>query len=157
MSSLYAHFGDLRVAVGQLVHRETVLGVVGSSGRSTGPHLHFEFRVAGTPVDPSYRPRNRDSADGDDHTTQEEDFQATEQQFAADLAATLLCARIVKKVQDRERLSTGEEELYQRLTAGVLRSCSGTLVIDLDGRLRALHFSDKGFSNAWALGSPRLQ
>lgn len=54
MSSLYAHFGDIRVAVGQLVHRETVLGVVGSSGRSTGPHLHFEVRVAGTPVDPSW-------------------------------------------------------------------------------------------------------
>jgi murein DD-endopeptidase MepM/ murein hydrolase activator NlpD len=54
MSSLYAHFEDLRVAVGQLVHRETVLGVVGSSGRATGPHLHFEVRVAGTPVDPSW-------------------------------------------------------------------------------------------------------
>jgi len=54
MSSVYAHFEDLRVAVGQLVHRETVLGVVGSSGRSTGPHLHFEVRVAGTPVDPSW-------------------------------------------------------------------------------------------------------
>jgi murein DD-endopeptidase MepM/ murein hydrolase activator NlpD len=54
MSSLYAHFEELRVAVGQLVHRETVLGVVGSSGRSTGPHLHFEVRVAGTPVDPSW-------------------------------------------------------------------------------------------------------
>ena len=54
MSSLYAHFEELRVAVGQLVHRETVLGVVGSSGRSTGPHLHFEVLVAGTPVDPSW-------------------------------------------------------------------------------------------------------
>ena len=54
MSSLYAHFEDLRVAVGQLVHRETVLGVVGSSGRATGPHLHFEVRVAGMPVDPSW-------------------------------------------------------------------------------------------------------
>jgi murein DD-endopeptidase MepM/ murein hydrolase activator NlpD len=43
MSSLYAHFEDLRVAVGQLVHRETVLGVVGSSGRATGPHLHLRF------------------------------------------------------------------------------------------------------------------
>ena len=54
MSSLYAHFEDLRVAVGQLVDRETVLGVVGSSGRATGPHLHFEVRVAGTPVGPSW-------------------------------------------------------------------------------------------------------
>jgi murein DD-endopeptidase MepM/ murein hydrolase activator NlpD len=54
MSSLYAHFEDLSVTVGQLVDRETVLGMVGSSGRSTGPHLHFEVRVAGTPVDPSW-------------------------------------------------------------------------------------------------------
>jgi murein DD-endopeptidase MepM/ murein hydrolase activator NlpD len=54
MSSLYAHFDDLRVAVGQFVHRDTVLGVVGSSGRSTGPHLHFEVRVAGHPVDPAW-------------------------------------------------------------------------------------------------------
>jgi murein DD-endopeptidase MepM/ murein hydrolase activator NlpD len=52
MSSLYAHFDDLRVAVGQLVHRGTVLGVVGSSGKSTGPHLHFEVRVGGIPIDP---------------------------------------------------------------------------------------------------------
>jgi murein DD-endopeptidase MepM/ murein hydrolase activator NlpD len=52
MSSLYAHFEDLRVAVGQLVYRETVLGVVRSSGRSTGPHLHLEVRVGGG----SYRP-----------------------------------------------------------------------------------------------------
>jgi murein DD-endopeptidase MepM/ murein hydrolase activator NlpD len=54
MSSLYAHFEELSVTVGQLVDRGTVLGVVGSSGRSTGPHLHFEVRVAGTPVDPSW-------------------------------------------------------------------------------------------------------
>jgi murein DD-endopeptidase MepM/ murein hydrolase activator NlpD len=54
MSGLYAYFKDLRVAVGQLVHRDTVLGVVGSSGRATGPHLHFEVRVGGIPVDPSW-------------------------------------------------------------------------------------------------------
>jgi murein DD-endopeptidase MepM/ murein hydrolase activator NlpD len=54
MSSLYAHFEELSVTVGQLVDRGTVLGVVGSSGRATGPHLHFEVRVAGTPVDPAW-------------------------------------------------------------------------------------------------------
>lgn len=54
MSSLYAHFDDLKVAVGQLVHRDSVIGVVGSSGRATGPHLHFELRVGGIPVDPAW-------------------------------------------------------------------------------------------------------
>ncbi len=54
MSSLYAHFEDLKVAVGQLVHRGTVLGVVENSGRATGLHLHFEVRVGGIPVDPSW-------------------------------------------------------------------------------------------------------
>jgi murein DD-endopeptidase MepM/ murein hydrolase activator NlpD len=54
MSSLYAHFEDLRVAVGQLVYRETVLGVVRSSGRATGPPLYVEVRVAGMPVDHSW-------------------------------------------------------------------------------------------------------
>jgi murein DD-endopeptidase MepM/ murein hydrolase activator NlpD len=52
MSSLYAHFDELRVAVGQLVNRDTVLGEVGSSGRATGLHLHFEGRVAEIPIDP---------------------------------------------------------------------------------------------------------
>lgn len=45
---------DLRVAVGQVAHRGTVLGVVESSGRATGPDTHFEVRVGGVPVDPSW-------------------------------------------------------------------------------------------------------
>jgi murein DD-endopeptidase MepM/ murein hydrolase activator NlpD len=40
--------------VGQLVHRGPVLGMVGSSGRATGPHLHFEVRVGRIPIDPSW-------------------------------------------------------------------------------------------------------
>ena len=42
------------MTVGQFVDRGTVLGVVGSSGRATGPHLHFEVRAGGVPVDPSW-------------------------------------------------------------------------------------------------------
>lgn len=48
----YAHASVVRVRVGQLVRRGQRLGDVGSSGRSTGSHLHFEVRIAGQAVDP---------------------------------------------------------------------------------------------------------
>ena len=105
-------------------------------------------------LDSNNKARNRNYADRFDKTTQEEDFQATVHQFAADLAATLLCARIFKKAQGSEPLSEGEQDLYQKLKDGVLRSCSGALVIVDDGRLSAFYFGDDGFSYHWALGSP---
>jgi hypothetical protein len=106
-------------------------------------------------LDSNNKARNRDYADRGDKTTQEEDFKATGHQFAGDLAATLLCARICKKVMDKVQLSDGEQELYQKLEDGVLRSCSGALVIPADGRLRAFSFFDGPWrSNSWALGSP---
>jgi murein DD-endopeptidase MepM/ murein hydrolase activator NlpD len=40
------------VATGQQVSRGQVIGYVGMSGRSTGPHLHYEVRVHNTPVNP---------------------------------------------------------------------------------------------------------
>jgi murein DD-endopeptidase MepM/ murein hydrolase activator NlpD len=50
--TLYAHQQSLNVQVGQYVTTSTTIGWVGSSGNSTGPHLHFELRVNGVPVDP---------------------------------------------------------------------------------------------------------
>jgi len=50
--TLYAHNRDLRVKTGQTVRRSQVVATVGESGRTSGPHLHFEVRVDGKPVDP---------------------------------------------------------------------------------------------------------
>ncbi|MFP2927810.1 peptidoglycan DD-metalloendopeptidase family protein [Pyxidicoccus sp. 3LG] len=50
--TLYAHNRDLRVKTGQRVHRGQVIATVGESGKTSGPHLHFEVRVDGKPVDP---------------------------------------------------------------------------------------------------------
>ena len=48
----YAHNSQIYVKLGQQVKRRDVISAVGSTGRSSGPHLHYEVRVNDTPVDP---------------------------------------------------------------------------------------------------------
>jgi len=52
LSSLYAHLSTIKVTEGQEVNTNTVIGEVGSTGHSTGPHLHLEIRDHGQPINP---------------------------------------------------------------------------------------------------------
>lgn len=52
-TTLYAHLSQINVSRGDWVRPGTVIGLAGSSGRSTGPHLHYEIRYKGAPFDPT--------------------------------------------------------------------------------------------------------
>jgi murein DD-endopeptidase MepM/ murein hydrolase activator NlpD len=53
VTTLYAHLAMFRVIEGQPVHRGDVIGIVGRTGRVTGPHLHFGLNVRGVGLDPA--------------------------------------------------------------------------------------------------------
>ena len=52
LQTRYAHLSSYTVNSGDMVRKGELIGYIGSTGRSTGPHLHYEVRVDGVPVDP---------------------------------------------------------------------------------------------------------
>ena len=52
LSTRYGHLSEIEVKVGQTVKAGQTVGRMGSTGRSTGPHLHYETRIDGEAVDP---------------------------------------------------------------------------------------------------------
>ena len=50
--TLYGHLNAYQVKVGDAVHQGDLIGIMGSTGNSSGPHLHFELRINNSPVDP---------------------------------------------------------------------------------------------------------
>jgi murein DD-endopeptidase MepM/ murein hydrolase activator NlpD len=51
----YGHMSQVAVAPGEQVRKGEIIGYVGSTGRSTGPHVHYETRINGHPVNPLSR------------------------------------------------------------------------------------------------------
>lgn len=54
VETIFAHAKELSAQKGQIIKRGTEIASIGSTGYSTGPHVHYEVRVNGTPVDPLY-------------------------------------------------------------------------------------------------------
>ncbi len=52
IATAYAHMTKFTVKAGDIVARGQIIGTVGATGYATGPHLHFEYRVSGAPIDP---------------------------------------------------------------------------------------------------------
>ncbi len=54
LETVYGHLWKIKVQEGQVVGSGDLIGLAGSTGKSTGPHLHFEIRFMGVPVNPEY-------------------------------------------------------------------------------------------------------
>ncbi len=53
-TTVYCHLSKFKVKPGQKVKRNDIIGLIGQTGKSLGPHLHYEVRVNGTPANPYY-------------------------------------------------------------------------------------------------------
>jgi murein DD-endopeptidase MepM/ murein hydrolase activator NlpD len=69
--SLYFHLSKVNVALGDVVEKGGVIGLAGSTGRSTGPHLHWGVRLAGARVDPFALVRATDGTSAPESTSRD--------------------------------------------------------------------------------------
>ena len=53
LTTLFGHNGEIMVSEGEVVHKGQQISSIGVTGHTTGPHVHYEVRVDGSPVDPS--------------------------------------------------------------------------------------------------------
>lgn len=92
-STLYAHLSRIDVRKGQRVSQGQFIGAVGSTGASTGPHLHFEFKVAGVHQDPLLVARRSESVPLPAHLRPQFDALTKDQKQSLAAAATIQPAR----------------------------------------------------------------
>ncbi len=52
LTTRYGHLSKIEVQTGDIINRGQIIGLIGSTGRSTGPHLHYELRVGDRPINP---------------------------------------------------------------------------------------------------------
>lgn len=92
-TTAYAHLSRIDVRKGQRVRQGEFIGAVGSTGASTGPHLHFEFRVAGVHHDPLQIARNNEAVPLPPHLRPRFEQVAQARRLQLDAAATVQQAR----------------------------------------------------------------
>ena len=54
LTTRYGHMSRIEASVGENIQRGQLVGLIGSTGRSTGPHLHFEVRLNDKPINPRH-------------------------------------------------------------------------------------------------------
>ncbi len=107
--------GTVRQELKQLLGQEPADRLAKDWGERCNLDLPLKETQVALFLNSNYKARDPQYADRGDTTTQEEDFNFTGYDFASDVAATLLCARVYTKGTNGIQLSKAEEDLHQKL------------------------------------------